>query len=515
MNRFPPALLRWTVLAALLVGICLRFYNLDRKLFWHDETFTALRAAGHLEAEVGAQLAAGEPVTPQALQQFQRLPPGRSWAATWRSLQTHPEHPPAYYLGVRWVMAQIESPVIAARGLAAVFAVLALPSSYWLARELFADPQIAGVALALFAVSPFQILYAQEGRQYSLLTLAILLASAALLRAQRLQTRVAWVPYAIAVALGLYTSLFFPITIATHGIYAAITTRGWRARRWFLYAVACGSASFLPWASVITRNWGAFRSKTDWTALDASWLARAQLWSLHVSSGFLDSYLPLEHPFTALVPPIFLALGVAGIGLLYRRGNRRGALFVGTTIAVNFLALALPDVLFGGQRSLWSRYFCQQYIGLQLAVAYLVGDWLARPQRRARWVGASLLAFLLACGLGSSLVSTHSTIWWNKVVGVQNPEVAAIVNALPEPLLLLDRGNTALGNALSMSYLLHPSASIAISPKDATPVDYPSCNVVLYDPAPQSLDRWQQEPAVELESLLMGAAVRATRTRCR
>lgn len=43
--------------------------------------------------------------------------------------------------------------------------------------------------MALIAVSPFHVLYAQEAREYSLWTVTILLSSAALLRAMRVKTK--------------------------------------------------------------------------------------------------------------------------------------------------------------------------------------------------------------------------------------------------------------------------------------------------------------------------------------
>ena len=42
----------WFVVAlALAAGVFFRFYEIDRKLFWQDEAFTALRVSGHSERD--------------------------------------------------------------------------------------------------------------------------------------------------------------------------------------------------------------------------------------------------------------------------------------------------------------------------------------------------------------------------------------------------------------------------------------------------------------------------------
>jgi uncharacterized membrane protein len=74
--------------------------------------------------------------------------------------------------------------------------------------------------MTLLAISPFQILYAQESREYSLWMLITVLSSIALLRAIRLKTRLTWVIYGVTLVFGLYTYPFFALTIIGYGIYA-------------------------------------------------------------------------------------------------------------------------------------------------------------------------------------------------------------------------------------------------------------------------------------------------------
>ncbi len=109
--------------------------------------------------------------------------------------------------------------VSARRSLSVFSSLLVFPSLYWLCWELFTSVPVGWVALALIAVSPLHILYAQEAREYSLWTFTTVLSSAVLLHAMRVQTKLSWGMYAVTVILGLYTFSFSAFMIFGHGIY--------------------------------------------------------------------------------------------------------------------------------------------------------------------------------------------------------------------------------------------------------------------------------------------------------
>ena len=53
---FPPKGLRFLVIVLIVLGVFFRFINIDRKVYWFDETFTSLRISGYTEKEAIAQL---------------------------------------------------------------------------------------------------------------------------------------------------------------------------------------------------------------------------------------------------------------------------------------------------------------------------------------------------------------------------------------------------------------------------------------------------------------------------
>lgn len=157
--------------------------------------------------------------------------------------------------------------VAVTRSLAALFSLLALPCIYWLCLELFNSSLVGWVAVALLAVTPFHVLYAQEAREYSLWTLTILLSSATLLRAMRLKTKLSWGMYAVTVALGLYTFVFSGLVSIAHGVYVIATENFRLTKRVIAYLLASlvEILAFTPWVVVILSQSTQINKTTGWT----------------------------------------------------------------------------------------------------------------------------------------------------------------------------------------------------------------------------------------------------------
>jgi uncharacterized membrane protein len=218
--------LRFGLIIILILGIFFRFVNIDKKLYWLDETHTSMRIAGYTPQEVRSNLYTGNLISPLDIQKYQRLNSERGVIDTVNALATEsPQHPPLYYVMARlWAQCFGDS-VAAIRSLSAVISLLAFPCMYWLCLELFHSPLVGWLGMGLIAVSPFHVLYAQEARQYSLWTVTILLSSAALLQAIRVKTKLSWGVYTIALALGFYTFPFTIFVATGHAIYVCVNEK--------------------------------------------------------------------------------------------------------------------------------------------------------------------------------------------------------------------------------------------------------------------------------------------------
>ncbi|WP_019498073.1 glycosyltransferase family 39 protein [Pseudanabaena sp. PCC 6802] len=508
-------LLLIVLIGAIVIGVGFRLYPLDRKLYWHDEVYTSLRAAGYTGLEMGQQIFSNQNVQPNELLKFQRIKPGSDFGDTIASLaKEDPQHPPLYYLMSRAWMQVFGSDIAMMRLLAVLISLLSLPLIYSLALELFSSRPIALTSVALLALSPFDVLFAQIARQYSLLTVTTIASSLCLLRAMRLKRVSSWSVYAATNALGLYTHPFFSFTIIGHGIYLLLLqlplshrlrvksevgrsqVELLRSQNFFYRYLLASIGSlvlYLPWILVLMGNYQRALSSTNWASGATDWFFNFKLWMLSFTALFLDLDVGFDNAWTYVIRlPILLTI-LAGIWAVCRQTQRQTWLFVVTSIFVPFLMLVLPDLLLGGRRSSVSRYLISCYPGVQLAVAYLIGSNLERSPLNNVWNNIQtkietygktysqffwrlVLVSLFACSIASCTVSAMAETWWSNIPSYFNAETARLVNQRAKPLLIVDEGDdgTMLGDLISLSYLLSDRVSLELLSKTGIPNLSPS-----------------------------------------
>ncbi|HBW91418.1 MAG TPA: dolichyl-phosphate-mannose-protein mannosyltransferase, partial [Cyanobacteria bacterium UBA11149] len=150
------------VVILIVLGILFRFYNLDRKVYWYDETMTSMRVSGYTQTEVIQSAFTGNIITVKDfISQYQYPNSSKSINDTLNALAGNPEHSPLYYLMARWWLQLWGNSILMIRLLSVLIGLLALPCIYWLSWELFGLVSVSWVAVALLAISPFHVLYAQ------------------------------------------------------------------------------------------------------------------------------------------------------------------------------------------------------------------------------------------------------------------------------------------------------------------------------------------------------------------
>ena len=464
--------LRLLVLVLLLLGVFFRFVNLDKKYYWYDEVFTSLRSSGYTQTEVLQEISSGQLLAAKDLMKYQRSNPTKNFGDTVKSLAIEePQLPPLYFLGVKcWAKLFGESPA-AMRSFSVLMSLLALPALYWLCRELFVQPEVAWIAVGFLAVSPLHVLYAQEARPYSLWPTLILLSCASLLRAMRLQTKLSWIIYAVANILGIYTHLFSLLVAFGHGIYL-VGTQGFTLNKKvvsYLIASAVSLLAFLPWVVILLVNKRAAGGATSWANLESNRLSLVKNWLGNIGRLFWDIGLTTNARGIYLIAVAAATLILAAIVgyavyFLCSETSKPVWLFVVTVMAVTALALMLPDVILGGIRSTKARYLFPTYLGMQIAVAYLLATKI-RARGVPSWKGQVwkvLTLVLLTGGVLSNAVSYQAETWWTKEWGRENPGIARLIDRAPKPLVVSDISEVTLGNILSMSHLLEPKVRLQL-----------------------------------------------------
>ncbi|NER33911.1 MAG: hypothetical protein F6J93_07665 [Oscillatoria sp. SIO1A7] len=503
---------RGLVAVALVLGICFRFVNIDRKVYWHDEVYTSLRISGYKGENVVEQVFDGRVIRPQDLLKYQRISPEKNLADAMDALKKHPEHPPLYYIIARfWSQFWGQfggSSVAGIRSLSAWISLLVFPSVYWLCWELFAEPLVGWIAIALIAICPLYVLYAQEAREYSLWLLTILLSGAALLRAMRLDSKRAWFLYFLTLVVSLYTSLFSTLVATAYSVWV-LASEGFRwTRRVTTFAIASLLAvlAFVPWVLVIFGNLSRMLVQTNWITVPRSLWYLIGSWELNISYIFIDFDASIN---IILVPRIIVGLliGISyTIYYLWRKESKRAAWFVIALIAIPALALILPDLILGGRRSTVARYFFPCYLGIQLAVAYLLADRISISRfslgnRRNTWAPA-VLGVLISAGVLSCGISSQADTWWHKVARYRNPQAARIINQTPRPLVISDNWDVNFGNLISISYLLEDKVRLQLVDRPQLPeIASGFSDIFLFAPSPDLLLDIEKKPSLKIEPL--------------
>jgi len=495
-----------TVAIAIVLGLVLRFYNLGHKVYWFDETMTSLRISGWNQDTWVATALDGQPRSVgEFVETYQYPDPDLPWRDTLDALATHPEHSPLYYLGVRLWSHGVPHTIGFLRQLSAWIGVLVLPLTYWLARELFERPRVAYIALGLAAISPVHVHYAQEAREYSLWTVAILLGSATLLRAIGQQPRSIlrssavearsggwWLAYAASVALLLYAHPFSAFVLFAHGLYVSCIAYGRRHGRTlaaYIAASLLGLLAFCPWLWIVFQNFDEFLSNTAHTTQQME-TPLPLYWGLNLSRIFFD----FNQGTSPLNPTLYLFLWVtaAAIVTLWWRERRSAAVFLLLLMGTISLGLMVPDILSGGRRSHNIRYFLPCVVGVQLAVAAWIDRHLLARRISSvslkRWRRGTIALFVV--GALSIVASSQNENWWTKSASKSrhHPEIARIANAAragesdeseksgePAENIAISPQKVAIvsdemsGQILSLSHLLDPQIDLILVPEGTTP----------------------------------------------
>ena len=434
----------------LLLGIVLRFTNIESKPYWGDEADSLSWISGTLGFK--AKAFAGNQMSVADVLSYQRPYANTTLSDTYHSI--YYEHAPLYYLLARVWMELFNSDLMTARSLAALISLLVFPSIYWLCLELFQSSLVGWLAMGIVAVSPFHLLYAQEARQYTLWIVLILLTSLTLLRAIRLKNISAWSINTIALTLLLYTHLLSIIVIFTHTIYLILQERLRLTKTLQAYLLSCLAAVilFIPWIIQILPNYYQLSGdqSPSWSKEPTSIPVLIKTWLFNLSGLFWD----FNESFTtvnALFHIITLALVAYSVYFLSKHDAKSSFIFIVLMISVPFLIMAIPDIVLGGRRSTPTRYFIPSFLAIEISVSYLLSTQILQRKVFLPIIISSLIFF----GIVSSVVVIKHDTWWSKQREYYNTAAAKLINQTEKPLVLAN-----WYDLLTVAHSLKPQATL-------------------------------------------------------
>jgi uncharacterized membrane protein len=458
-----PLMALWLLAAAaIVVGVFFRFYHVDQKPIWDDEVITWMHFLGVSEREMVGAAPNFRHVSDlrEALHPTTARRPVSDVVTV--MLAEDPQHPPIYYVIAHGWVSLFGDSVWAVRTLSAVIGLLEIPCMYWLCIELFESSAAGLIGAALIALTPIDVLYSHEAREYSLWLVCILVLSTLFTRAFRSTSLREWGVYCLGLTFSLYV---FPLTAfvaGAHVIVGLCAHTSTRNRLNSIAAIAVAFILFTPWLLVIL---------THLSEIDASMHGKvtAAPFQMQTLLGVLR-FLRLDNVdfngayrsfvLIATIPAILLL--VYAIYEVRRIKVQASRILVWALLGCSALPLIGLDFFLGGYRVDTPRYFTPAFLALDLALVALFSRELIGASRSVRLaVWQIVFGLVLSARIASCAQSAMAPTWWNSR-NMQSRQVAAQLSARPHPLIISD--DYILWTLVLAEYL-NPSFDVALNPR--------------------------------------------------
>ncbi len=254
----------WALIAVLGIALILRCYRLGAMDLWLDELLSleTSNATGFVSHSFPKDVVLNH------VAKMDTLATAAPWWRIWRSIRQEEQMPPLYFAVLRAWRFCFHDSEVALRSLSVIASFAAVAMLYLAAKEYLGARAAAWAAL-LMALSPIQIIYAQEARPYALATAALTAALAALAMIDvRGVTKPRLIALSVALAAAVLSHYFAVAPALAMGIYSLLAFRG-RKRFAVLGAMVSGRRHFRSHRrAVFLAQRSQFQSKTrDFTPI--------------------------------------------------------------------------------------------------------------------------------------------------------------------------------------------------------------------------------------------------------
>jgi uncharacterized membrane protein len=468
------------VLVSVAIGVYARAAHLDRKLFFQDESVTAVRVSGHrFDAIYGLYDGKVRPVADVA-RLMERDPSAGIGSIARIMAHEDPHHAPLFYaldrIGIDLAGSSTAS---AFRFPSVVFGILAIGFAFLFGRTLYRSNAGGAITAALVALSPLHVIYSRQAREYSLFTCVVFAANFCLLGLLDRRSIVRAVAYAVTVSLGIYTDPIFGLVIAAHAVCAVvIARRDLRTLGTYALATAAGIASCLPWALHAFRVSGRISQELDWgnTAYPPKFLA--EKWAFNIGALFFDAEFADFR--LAAIAAVVVAIVLVAFVLFVRGGEPRARALALPLTLIPFATFVAFDLARGSHFATIPRYMTAGWIGLEIVVASVLVAGIANRSR----VAQSAFVFLVAAGSFSAFVDNRAENWWDNNSQVAYQAVARAIDATAAQPPLIVEGNL-YEVSLMLSRYVRPDATMLLYRGSSIPA-LPAATRIAYLVVPSS-----------------------------
>ena len=366
-----------------LIGISLKFYRLDYKMFWYDEIATVVQVAGADNvlqidnSKLNEIIPASHynnllkhnnfdyPLFPQLKSQL-------------RNMNLNPLH---YILLSFWYRLAGDD-FTSYRLLSVLIFLLTLPFLFRLAKELFKTNLSGWISVSLYSVSPFIHYFAQEARYYILWVFLLVALHYFLLMALNRNQHHWWIGYICFGALSLYASILSGFIMIEHLLFALFIKKEYRLK--FIAALVIIFLLYSPWLNYVFANRQEVLAALAWHKFEVvPWWAPALglILGLVRTFSFYENYtlfwddvfhnintsMKIETFFNIIILAILIISAIT----MFKREKRESAWFVLLIFIPGLVFFYSLDIARNAITTHWWRYYIFNTIPVILLVTSL------------------------------------------------------------------------------------------------------------------------------------------------
>jgi uncharacterized membrane protein len=409
INNFTKQQFTISIVFIIVLGICIRFYNLTLKMIWADEVASIVHGLGHNFTDIPSN---------QIINLSDLLKPLA--VSNNHGLIEVVKHgffedfvPPLYFVLLHlWVFLFKTSDNLVStftvRSLAASLSILSIPSIYFLTKSLFPSYRLTVLlATALIALSPYSIALAQEVRHYSIAIVLVILSILVFFQiTQQIikSNSLSFFNICLLVGLnflGIASHYFFVIVMTAEVVTLMITTYQHQLKSTTVKISLVALANFLTataWIPVFFLNTSR-DDLTAWAQIDIGKIdVVANLFlQLIISSITMIALLPVESSNTLLVITSALTMLVTITAIFWLIASRNRDQDKSYDLSLKFL----------------KTYLCSSMCLLVVISCLFKKDFLASP--RYHFVYFPVVIILISYFISSSLSTNQPWLQFKKM----------------------------------------------------------------------------------------------------
>jgi len=317
------------------------------------------------------------------------------------------------------------------RMLSFTFGLLTILSAAWLGFELSGTALGGLIAGALVSLSPFLLYQSQTLTPATVLPALITVSCASFMRAVRSRSIVFWIVYTIAAGLSVLTSTLVLCVLLAQMIFLLSESK-MRFRRGYLlvpkntgYGFLAFSIIALAYLPVVAKQ----ISHHNYSMLLLPYIGEKvtidvliNSWIVNPLSVFLMN--PHNTPVENCTEIALLLVAISSFAITKTFGDKKVVKLLLLVFLVTAIYFWLPDVIFGGQRTLLTKYWVQIPICVLMVGTCAMGLSYSTDKLGLRLLGPICMLFIVACQLYSAreimTQKEHETVEGRSLLEVAN-----------------------------------------------------------------------------------------------